>query len=182
MSVIVKGGGGGKSSGLYVWKKLTAQGGTFVDYVVDNNESKYPDGGTQDGYWYERVMEGIDILSYGGFTKCAVDKFTFTTRSSLNSTTIPHSLGEKPRWFVIFAKTESDVEHDLLYASYYRPSSQTILGFSHYYLRNGSSTSSTGNSGTLNMDETQITRLIQSGESSSYKYGAGIEYTLITMA
>lgn len=28
-----------------------------VDYVVSNTESAYPDGGTQDGYYYERVSE-----------------------------------------------------------------------------------------------------------------------------
>ena len=49
-----------KKEGAYVWKKLTAEGGTFVDYVVDNNESKYPDGGTQGGYWYEKVKLAPD--------------------------------------------------------------------------------------------------------------------------
>ena len=46
-----------KKEGIYVWKKLTAQGGDFVDFVVSDNASAYPDGGEQGGYWYEMVEE-----------------------------------------------------------------------------------------------------------------------------
>ena len=45
--------------GRYVWKKLTAQNGTFVDYVTADSADAYPNGGTQDGFWYELVKEGI---------------------------------------------------------------------------------------------------------------------------
>ena len=45
--------------GQYVWKKLTAQNGTFVDYVTADSADAYPNGGMQDGYWYELVKEGI---------------------------------------------------------------------------------------------------------------------------
>ena len=45
--------------GQYVWKKLTAQNGTFVDYVTADSANAYPNGGMQDGYWYELVKEGI---------------------------------------------------------------------------------------------------------------------------
>lgn len=40
--------------GQHVWKKLTAQGGDLVDFVVSDKSSAYPDGGTLDGYWYDR--------------------------------------------------------------------------------------------------------------------------------
>lgn len=42
------------NKGEYVWKKLTTEGGELVDYVVSDDLSAYPDGGEQDGYWYER--------------------------------------------------------------------------------------------------------------------------------
>ena len=45
--------GGGKPEGSYVWKKLSAQGGDFIDYVVSDKETAYPDGGEKGGYWYE---------------------------------------------------------------------------------------------------------------------------------
>lgn len=43
--------------GTYIWKKLTAQGGNFVNFVVSDSETAYPDGGTQGGHWYERVYK-----------------------------------------------------------------------------------------------------------------------------
>ena len=49
--------GGGKSSGLYVWKKLTADGGDFIDFVVSNSPTAYPNGGYKDGYWYELIKQ-----------------------------------------------------------------------------------------------------------------------------
>ena len=43
--------------GKCVWKKLTAEGGEFVGYAVSDDPSAYPDGGEQDGYWYEKLKE-----------------------------------------------------------------------------------------------------------------------------
>lgn len=51
--LIVRRGGSGKSEGQFVWEKLTAEGGEFVDYVVADVEDSYPNGGELDGYWYE---------------------------------------------------------------------------------------------------------------------------------
>ena len=53
--------GGGNSEGKYVWKKLTTQGGDFIDYVVSDSETDYPDGGTQGGYWYEKSGGGGEV-------------------------------------------------------------------------------------------------------------------------
>ena len=47
----------GTKSGMYVWKKMTTQGGDFVNFVVSDSETAYPDGGLQDGYWYEKFNE-----------------------------------------------------------------------------------------------------------------------------
>ena len=38
MSVIVK-GGGGKSSGLYVWSKHETENGKILEYVIGDTES-----------------------------------------------------------------------------------------------------------------------------------------------
>ena len=88
-----------KKEGLYVWKKLTAEGGTFLDYVVDNNESKYPDGGEHGGYWYERGL-GID-LSALGCTKAVTEKIT----PSSGTSKVYHSLGITPK--IVIVTTES---------------------------------------------------------------------------
>ena len=47
----------------------------LVDYVVSDSPTAYPDGGTQGGYWYDKVIE---LPSFGA-NKVAVDKFTFSS-------------------------------------------------------------------------------------------------------
>lgn len=82
------------SEGLYVWKKLTAEGGTLVGYVVDDSASAYPDGGTQDGYWYERYIstEVPIVYSYTGSSQITYEvendyiSFTLKLLSSGNLT------------------------------------------------------------------------------------------------
>ena len=44
----------------YTYEKRTisdepVSGGGMIGYVVSDDETSYPDGGTQDGYWYVRV-------------------------------------------------------------------------------------------------------------------------------
>ena len=81
--------------GAYVWKKLTTQGGDFVNFVVSDQSTAYPDGGLQDGYWYEKVVEGIPGIDFGTVTP---------TSSSLKQITINHALGIKPSYAVILKK------------------------------------------------------------------------------
>ena len=57
-----------KKEGLYVWKKLTAQGGDFVDFVVSDSESAYPYGGEQGGYWYELYGLPLKIVTWANGT------------------------------------------------------------------------------------------------------------------
>ena len=68
MSVIVKGGGGGKSSGLYVWKKLTAESGDFITFVVSDQFTAYPNGGYKSGYWYELYGSPVKIVTWADGT------------------------------------------------------------------------------------------------------------------
>ena len=50
--------GGGKPEGLYAWKKCQNDTDhTFIDYVVSDKETAYPDGGEKGGYWYEKAGE-----------------------------------------------------------------------------------------------------------------------------
>ena len=72
-----------RGEGEYVWKKLTAQNGTFVDFVVNSDPTAYPDGGTQDGYWYERMNEGVSGIDYGIVTLTATQK-TIDVTHNLN--------------------------------------------------------------------------------------------------
>ena len=119
-----------KGAGDFVWKKLTSQNGSFVDYVVSSDDTAYPNGGMLNGYWYElisnpvdlaketdlipaNIRNGIDIFGVLGTmregltpemlgcTKYAVDTFSYGTWSSGNNPSIPHSLGEQPSCFII---------------------------------------------------------------------------------
>ena len=93
--------------GAYVWKKLTAQGGDFVNFVVSDQSTAYPDGGTQDGYWYERVVEGITPEMFG-YTKYAVDGFTLAVNSK--NFTVAHSLEEVPKIAIIVSEDDADTQ------------------------------------------------------------------------
>lgn len=83
--------------GEFVWKKLTAEGGDFVDYVISSDSEAYPDGGEQDGYWYELVEEGLNLPALFGCTDMAVDTFTVSSATLSENVTINHSLGKIPK-------------------------------------------------------------------------------------
>ena len=90
--------------GVYVWKKLTAQGGDFVNFVVSDQSTAYPDGGTQGGYWYETLIEGFN-LNLLDCSKYAVDIITFSSCTRISSSNpIAHSLGEVPKLAIIIAQ------------------------------------------------------------------------------
>ncbi len=78
--------------GAYVWKKLTAQGGDFVNFVVSDQSTAYPDGGTQDGYWYEKVAKEKEVIAKSG-------EYTFS--GERDEIKIPHGIGKKPNYFGI---------------------------------------------------------------------------------
>ena len=59
--------------------------GNFIDYVISDNPNVYPDGGTQDGYWYEKPI----TLSETG---------TLTLATDNTKITVPHTLGVKPKF------------------------------------------------------------------------------------
>ena len=81
--------------GVYVWKRLSAQGGTFLDFVVSDNASAYPDGGTQGGYWYEKVVEGKAGIDFG--------EITFTTY--FRTVQFSHNLNAVPKYVFLIPKS-----------------------------------------------------------------------------
>ena len=70
--IVRRGGGAGKSAGQYVWKKGKAGSLVFLNYVVSDDETAYPEDGVHtDGYHYK--LEGepshlFDIVTWGGGT------------------------------------------------------------------------------------------------------------------
>ena len=91
---------------------------TLLDYVVSDKETAYPDGGVHtDGYYYEKVSEGITPEMFG-CTKMAVDEFTPASDKEMASVTLNHSLGVIPRLFIIVADNQdsyiAESYHDTL--------------------------------------------------------------------
>ena len=81
--------------------------GDFVNFVVSDSETAYPDGGLRDGYWYEKFNEKkIKVVSdsinfyngevYGEFQK-----------------TVAHGLGRKPDYYGITSAIPGD--NNILY-------------------------------------------------------------------
>lgn len=66
---------------------------TFVNYVVSDKETAYPDGGEKDGYYYEKVS---DVKVASGTISLSTS--ITTTTKSIN---IEHGLGKTPTKFAI---------------------------------------------------------------------------------
>ena len=66
---------------------------TFLDYVVSDKETAYPDGGEKGGYYYEKVGEGAKI-STGSITN---------SEAYLENLVIEHGLGKAPTKFIVMA-------------------------------------------------------------------------------
>lgn len=150
---------------------------SVLDFVVSDDPTAYPDGGEQDGYWYEKFQ--LDPALFG-CTKYAVDKFTLTGRTG-QSYSVPYSLDEIPKLAIITTEEVPTVDNDLV-RSVGLSKGVVVNGLSCACLVFKNSSDSTGQNsaiGTITINDTTIR--IRTGDATIY-YGAGIEYTLITMA
>ena len=165
--------------GAYVWKKLTAEGGDFVDFVVNDTETAYPDGGMQEGYWYEKVVDGIPLSVFES-SKYASDTFTLASDTQAMEKPISHSLGITPK-FVFLKIDNMPTGHDatevilnFVCTTYLRPSNPYVLKglASEFYLRDSS----------YRYEDKEF---ILSNTKVTFKgggwYRAGHTYTLITV-
>lgn len=177
---------GAMASGQYVWKKLTAEGGTFIEFVISDDSTAYPDGGTKDGFWFELVKEGIDF-SNTAVKKIAVDKFTMAADTAGSSgIKINHSLGELPRAAVIIGEITKCANTNSNYFNVHtcvminlsnKHGAQISIGYN--YQNTEKRVALASDSAWSNPSETQV----QYYDGSSYTIlPAGIEFTLITMA
>lgn len=172
--------------GQFVWKKLTAEGGDFVDYVISSDSEAYPDGGELDGYWYEMVEEGMNLLSICGFTEIAIDTFTPSNNIKLgNRNTLSHSLNKNPKFFIILC----DIESAPTGISDAVACGMSIVGAttSGPYIAFNELKDRNGNHGAyyeyLDPNEPVTANSIKFwATDTNYYFKAGVTYTLITMA
>ena len=71
----------------------------FDAYVVADTPDKFPDDGTQDGYYYEKMDFSIEQII--GITKMAKDTFAFASDTVAKNTTLTHSLGVAPKLVIV---------------------------------------------------------------------------------
>lgn len=151
----------------------------FIEFVVSDISTAYPDSGIQDLYYYEKVVECIPLPD--GMTKIAVDKFSYSSDTSVSGgKTLSHSLGCVPKLWILLAKEIKGASGYQLFQSIGLASSVGANRYSYSlfrYLVNNLDFSQ-GGSPTA-PTEAQVTIYCESG---SYYMKAGVEYTLITMA
>ena len=158
-------------------KVLSEEIKEFLDYVVSDKETAYPDGGEKGGYWYEKVIEGINLKSIFNLTDIAVD--TFTPTSNLDSINIPHSLGKVPKVALIVARygdIKSSYKNQItLYGSIteFSMGSGARLSYLNGYDYLGSY---------INSADWDSSKIIPRSSSSNSLFASGVKYTLITMA
>ena len=155
--------------------KISDSSVEFIDYVVSDKETAYPDGGEKGGYWYERVREGLTPEMFG-CTKMAVDKFTLSSTLICNAHSISHSLGTIPKFMFIIAGKKPTAYYNVYQVLSTNPhlNSEISSNIICYY-----------SSGSYNADTVVINSITNNQfkvSNSTFKYSEGIEYTVITMA
>lgn len=183
--------------GQYVWNKLTAEGGDFIDFVVSSDAEAYPNGGEQDGYWYELVEEGLNIAELFGFTEMAIDTFTLSADKTLSESPRAHSLGKQPKAVLIFSDIYSLPTTTTTYLKFafgIAPSrivspvdsSSGIQGFNLYHRVSTSSGNRMAceNDSMVNALTTGYVKFKEKSEtlSPTIYFQSGVEYTMLTFA
>lgn len=128
--------------------------------------------------------KGIVFKKISRFTKVAVDTFTFASDQNLGSNiTLTHSLGVKPEVVLLFSKTKPDIRNCIVEML------QSAVGTYAYEELNRVTTHVS--TGAFMLETTQVvastswiptSSLVKLPDQSGYFLGAGLEYTLITMA
>ena len=165
---------------------------TFLDYIVSDKETAYPDGGEKGGYWYERVREITPEMF--GCSKIAVDEFIPTANRSMSATTVQHSLGEIPKAVIIadttswedYYKSKSSYTIKLAFIPNFGASASPSAGASaltYYYSSSVSKADYTNATGSWTMTTNTIKGSSNASGFSSYAFFmANHKYTIITMA
>ena len=162
-------GGGGSGSGLYVWKKYKdSSKSEFIDYVIDDDSTKYPDGGEQGGFYYEKIS-AIDPSLFN-CTKSEIGTFSLT--SSSTSITINHSLGVSPSLIIVWTKDDSTSLVTRYGAVCNSSGSQAVAEIHH----NG------GGYGYGTTGSNSTTSITLSTTKYPYEWGSGMTYHYVIMA
>lgn len=154
---------------------------TVEAYVVSDDVTKYPNGGTLDGYWYELMeMPGFTPKLFG-CTKFAVDTFSYTNNTSITTKrNISHSLGVKPKIAFICGNPQFTTSEYVIYEGSIYQIPESNNSYVNFYTKHTTNAPVQFNSSLTTNVLTSTTVSIQSGNTLYFE--AGVEYTLVTMA
>ena len=139
---------------------------SFLNYIVSDKETAYPDGGEKGGYWYEKVGDGLTPEMFG-CTKYEVGSFTLS--SDNYTVSFNHTLGEKPKAVII--NENSSITDSNYVNTYLAPSSYGA----YVYSNRVSGNSASGN--TLNESTVTVTT-----GNTSRKFKSGVKYNYVLLA
>ena len=157
----------------------------FIDYIVSDKETAYPDGGEKGGYYYEKVVEGITPEAFG-CTKMAVDEFTVTIRTQIvyaRYFDVSHSLRDIPTYALIYLEGHIPETSGDIVEMYYRQAgttysrTETISSNGELAIINGSDYSRIAST-----TDTLLRLNAGVNNSSYFKYLSPGKYKVITMA
>lgn len=166
------------ASGTEVTKQLTKQAAKTVtpseSVQTAVAKGRYTTGAVKVAAIPSKYIN-LEVL---GCTKYAIDTFTSSSRSLLNKTAIPHSLGEKPKVAILIAvnftsTTSSDVDK----VGLFNLNGANANGQLTYYYASGTNQRNAVAASSSNVTDSSITV-----GGNSYYYPAGQVYKLITMA
>lgn len=152
----------------------TANFNHFLSYVTAEDISKYPDGGTQDGYWYDKIYACLTLGMFG-CTRIAVDKFIPSSDIVSSNATIPHSLGLIPKIGIVTGNpTHLAGNLESAFGCF------NTDGSGYSIMIRQETTAHTAVSGSSSATKATVSTMILPHNTTWFK--AGVEYTVITMA
>lgn len=133
-------------------------------------------------YVNQNLIEGTleEVTQIFGYSKYAVDKFTFSTRTTSYNTEINLSLGEIPEFGVLLddaPSTGADIRRALLFNP-----SKVATGSIGAVLQGSATNPGTISASSINPGFSADKVILFRNSSSQPYYAAGVEYTLITFA
>ena len=159
----------------------------FLDYIVSDKETAYPDGGEKGGYWYEKASEGITPEMFG-CTKMAIDTYTPAANIMMGDVTLYHSLGEKPRLVIIVSDNMDSYERGsytqtikICFITNWGGSSKSNFNCNALKSYGGANSDSAASNANVTLSSSDIKANTNYVPGVNYLYG-GDTYTIYTFA
>ena len=158
------------SSSVYSYegtKTFSEEQRVFLNYVVSDAETAYPDNGLQNGYWYEKVVEG----------KAGVDIVFFTPTEDVLTATVAHTLGKMPSNVAVCRVKGNSSDYSANHVLCAADTAVSAYNNNKYYGAAYSYSSASG----ITSNELSFTENLIAYASKYYRLEAGVTYAFIAI-